>query len=377
MMPTVRALLLRLALVSAPLPAPWPLVGLESTQGSQFLAAQPAGSAAWALLAHFETQGTQSFCSVATAAVMLNAIGTPAPTDPVFAPYPYFTQANMLGECAERIQSHKPGLSLSAGFIATHGSTLDEWRAYVSCHAPGAVRVHASGSSAVEFRAQALSALNAKPPSAVGLNFHRSGLGEVGGGHMSPIGAYDETTDSFLLLDVSRYKYPAVWASTSALFAAMNTTDGASNLSRGWLGVPPPPAASRGAGGAASEAQRPSFAAVRACIGALRRGPTDGHGVLACMADPSFREPPLDAAMMAALLVGGAALGAALTLGAQASCARYRRGQEARVRLMRSSETATASEMGSPSSWAAGSVESLGKEPESGPAAPAESAPET
>ena len=143
MMPTVRALLLRLALVSAPLPAPWPLVGLESTQGSQFLAAQPAGSAAWALLAHFETQGTQSFCSVATAAVMLNAIGTPAPTDPVFAPYPYFTQANMLGECAERIPSHKPGLSLSAGFIATHGSTLDEWRAYVACHAPGAVRVHA------------------------------------------------------------------------------------------------------------------------------------------------------------------------------------------------------------------------------------------
>ena len=76
------------------------LISLSSLEGAALAAAQPAAAPMWTLLAHFETQHTQSFCSIATAAMLLNALGVPRPIDPAYAPYPYFTQANVLGECA-------------------------------------------------------------------------------------------------------------------------------------------------------------------------------------------------------------------------------------------------------------------------------------
>jgi Phytochelatin synthase len=33
-------------------------------------------------------------------------------------------------------------------------------------------------------------------------------IGQEQGGHISPLAAYDAETDRFLILDVSRYKYP-------------------------------------------------------------------------------------------------------------------------------------------------------------------------
>ena len=38
------------------------------------------------------------------------------------------------------------------------------------------------------------------------VNFNRSTLGQEGGGHFSPVAAYDPTTDSALIMDVARYK---------------------------------------------------------------------------------------------------------------------------------------------------------------------------
>ena len=65
------------------------------------------------------------------------------------------------------------------------------------------------------------------------LNFKRSEIGETGGGHWSPLAAYDATSDSALLLDVARYKYPAVWVPIAQLYAASQAVDSVSGLSRG------------------------------------------------------------------------------------------------------------------------------------------------
>jgi hypothetical protein len=55
-------------------------------------------------------------------------------------------------------------------------------------------------------------------------------------GHISPLAAYDKEGDRFLILDVSRYKYPPVWVEAAALFAAMNTTDKDNeNRTRGYV----------------------------------------------------------------------------------------------------------------------------------------------
>jgi protoporphyrinogen oxidase len=68
------------------------------------------------------------------------------------------------------------------------------------------------------------------------VNFLRRALGEEIGGHISPLGAYDEKSDRFLILDVARYKYPPVWVKTADLFDAMNTPDSDNdNKTRGYV----------------------------------------------------------------------------------------------------------------------------------------------
>ncbi len=94
---------------------------------------------------------------------------------------------------------------------------------------------HAHYANVDEFRTAATSAFASGQ--GVAINFHRSELGMIGGGHFSPAVAYNKNADRFLVLDVSRYKYPAFWATANDLFAAMNTTDSASLTSRGWAVV--------------------------------------------------------------------------------------------------------------------------------------------
>ena len=55
------------------------------------------------------------------------------------------------------------------------------------------------------------------------VNYGRKALGQKGGGHISPLGAYDPIHDAVLIMDVSRYKYAPIWVSVSRLYDAMNT----------------------------------------------------------------------------------------------------------------------------------------------------------
>ncbi|MCB0417150.1 MAG: phytochelatin synthase [Bdellovibrionaceae bacterium] len=65
------------------------------------------------------------------------------------------------------------------------------------------------------------------------VNYKRSELGQEGGGHISPLGAYDSATDSFLVMDVNPSKAPWVWVTTETLVKAMKTMDTVEN--RGYL----------------------------------------------------------------------------------------------------------------------------------------------
>lgn len=65
------------------------------------------------------------------------------------------------------------------------------------------------------------------------VNYSRKALGQKGGGHISPLGAYDEKSDSFLVLDVNPNKANWVWVKTEDLVDAMRTFDTVEN--RGYL----------------------------------------------------------------------------------------------------------------------------------------------
>ena len=65
------------------------------------------------------------------------------------------------------------------------------------------------------------------------VNYARRSLGQTGGGHISPLGAYDERSDSFLIMDVNPNRAPWVWVGSDDLIAAMRTFDTVEN--RGYL----------------------------------------------------------------------------------------------------------------------------------------------
>jgi hypothetical protein len=67
--------------------------------------------------------------------------------------------------------------------------------------------------------------------------FQRKALGEPGFGHISPLGAYDKASDSFLMLDVNPAHVDWMWVPASAMVKAMRTFDTVEN--RGYILIEP------------------------------------------------------------------------------------------------------------------------------------------
>ena len=66
------------------------------------------------------------------------------------------------------------------------------------------------------------------------LNYDHSYKGLMGG-HYSPIAAYDEESDSVLMLDVAAHRNPWVWINLNDIYHAMNTKNYAQTAYRGYL----------------------------------------------------------------------------------------------------------------------------------------------
>ena len=213
------------------------LVSLDSDEGQALFFEATDKRAFFGLAEHFVTQQSQSFCAVASAVVALNAAQAPAPEGP-YMPYREWTQENVFTGPARLIKTPEQ--------VSRGGMTLEELSRFLAAQPVESRAVPASATSLEEFRKIAAQAL-AQPRHAVLANFLRSKLGQEpsgliereAAGHWSPLGAYDQKSDRFLLLDVARYKYPPVWVPASDLFAAMQTTDLASGSSRGFIVLGP------------------------------------------------------------------------------------------------------------------------------------------
>ncbi len=198
------------------LPLPANLIGLGSDTGERLLIESTARQAYWPLSMQFVTQKNQAYCGVATLVMVLNALEVPAPPLPGIELFTTFTQDNVLNDTTEPI--------LPQADLLRQGMTLDQFARLLQLHGVRAEVHHAATGAMARFRASAVRYLSL-PRHHVVVNYLRRALGQEKGGHLSPLAAYDEKTDRFLILDVSRYKYPPVWVTTEDLFAAMNTVD--------------------------------------------------------------------------------------------------------------------------------------------------------
>ena len=209
------------------LPVPGNLIDFRSEPGERLLLESEALEAYFPLSVNFLTQRNQVYCGVASIVMVLNALQVPAPASPEYEPYRTFTQDNLFDERTETV--------LPREVLGKQGMTLDEIGRLLALHPVEKAVHHASDSSVEKFRAVAKDYLSQEDHFVI-VNYLRKAIGQEKGGHISPLAAYDAETDRFLILDVSRYKYPPVWVTAPELFVAMNTTDADNqNRTRGFV----------------------------------------------------------------------------------------------------------------------------------------------
>jgi hypothetical protein len=122
------------------------------------------------------------------------------------------------------------------------GISFDTFACLAKCQGLGVQAIRASDSSLDNFRqvvkqicASSSSSNGTHPTSFLIVSYTRKVLGQTGTGHFSPIGAYDEASDSVLLLDTARFKYGPHWVKVELLFEALTPLDPSTGKSRGFM----------------------------------------------------------------------------------------------------------------------------------------------
>ncbi|HLO84958.1 MAG TPA: phytochelatin synthase family protein [Nostocaceae cyanobacterium] len=211
------------------LPLPNHLIAFDSPEGEKLLIDSKSRDDFFPLITQFVTQNNQAYCGVASSVMVLNSLRIPAPYAPQYAPFQVFTQENFFS-------NDKTKKVITAEVVSRQGMTLDELGGLLASYDVKVQVFHAGDINLEKFRKLASENLK-QPGNFVITNYLRKAIGQETGGHISPIAAYNEKTDRFLILDVSRYKYPPVWVKASDLWKAMNTVDSTSGKTRGFVFV--------------------------------------------------------------------------------------------------------------------------------------------
>lgn len=209
---------------TGPLPVPPNLVALAQPAGQKRLTGTASNQSYWPLSQYFETQRNEAYCSVATSVMALNALGIRRPESSQYPDFPFFSQDDFFRGIDPQVAN--------AAQVSREGMTLDQLSAALNAFPVTVSKYHGVDLSLGQFR-DLVRTTTAHNDRFALLNFRRMEIGETGGGHWSPLAAYDPASDSALLLDVARYKYPAVWVPIAQLYAAALAVDSVSGMSRG------------------------------------------------------------------------------------------------------------------------------------------------
>ncbi|MCY4555373.1 MAG: phytochelatin synthase [Chloroflexi bacterium] len=220
------------------------LVEWESGESAERLSRSEHKTDFFRLTNHFISQDNTIFCGPVSSAIVLNALRLgkreglprdrqsiaeeelawlPPGADPFMGKYTPFnvltgrtkTRLEVLGRpiLIDGVPKSDFGLQLRqlAQVLRSHGLKVE-------------IRVVDESEDPVAI-VRELSANLATGDDFVLVNYARRALGQRGGGHISPLGAYDERSDSFLIMDVNPNRAPWVWVGSDDLIAAMRTFD--------------------------------------------------------------------------------------------------------------------------------------------------------
>ncbi len=207
------------------------------------------------LATHFQPQVNPLYCGVASSVIVLNSMRLTKGMAPsqqnleVTRPealgggnitYPAYSQLTFLNEATEKVKPRAvielkntdnensridPGLTL----LDLKG-VLETYDINVSMHYADALLPE----GVAKFRAVVKQAMQDNDHYVL-VNFNGNAYGAPTKGHISPVAAYHDATDSVLILDVAGYKNPWYWVPVEQLYQAMHTKDG--DNYRGYLVV--------------------------------------------------------------------------------------------------------------------------------------------
>jgi hypothetical protein len=180
----------------------------------------------WTLTRYYISQRIDTFCSVASSVMVLNALEVPSPPSPMTYPYHKFDEQNFFTQSVLARQRVK-NIAGDGLYLAELGNMLKAFDVTIA-------EYHSDTVTVDEFRRLAVAALKSTDRYVV-VNFSRERITQEGGGHFSPLAAYDSKSDRFLVLDTARYKYPPFWVKAQDLWDAMNTIDADAKAKRGFL----------------------------------------------------------------------------------------------------------------------------------------------
>jgi hypothetical protein len=206
------------------------LVYLNTPKGAERLMSAQDRLQFFLIEPYLDTQQNLAFCGPASMAAVLNSLGIPRPFSATLHPYRYFTQENLFTPDTQAIKSYAQ--------VSSQGMTLAEFTAFLNALGVRAVSHDAEGLDLGMLRTLVRGALE-NPARRLVVNYSRKPLGQIGDGHLSPVAAYDEASDSVLVLDVAKFKYPPTWVPLVELLEAMRTTDPDSGKRRGMVLIGP------------------------------------------------------------------------------------------------------------------------------------------
>lgn len=191
-------------------------VELESDEGQKLLSTSSFQENHELLFKSFEKQIWLSYCGVASATMILNAIEAD-------------TTYVQLGVSNSR---RKQVIVPPKAFM---GMTLKQLGELLQVHSFSTQIFHADNVDSEQFRDLAIQALK-RPKSFVIVNYSRRALGQKGWGHFSPLSAYHSVADRFLVIDVAKeQKHSSAWVNSEALYSALYTKDISSRRFRGFI----------------------------------------------------------------------------------------------------------------------------------------------
>ncbi len=229
------------------------LVSFDSADGIKRLEHAAAKQDFFPLANHFQSQENKVFCGLASSAIVLNALrlGNNAITkpednsllstedrryfpegfNPVFARYSQHNLLNNNTKSKSEILG-KP-VTIKDKQVADYGLQLRQLHTLLTENGLDVtVRVSDDSLKDEMIRNELVTNL-ATANDYVLVNYSRKTLGQGNVGHISPLGAYDKISDSFLILDVNPNAAKWVWVDSADLIAAMRTFDTVEN--RGYI----------------------------------------------------------------------------------------------------------------------------------------------